>query len=311
LKNLIIAIRLRPDRAIYGLFTSRDSLNMSQNEYSKTQAALVRALTLLCKPLIRLLIEKGMTFPQFRELIKSLYVEVADAHFSLDAKKPSDSRIFILTGVHRKDVKRIREQVGQDKQPVSSSASLSGEIVARWTSMPDFLDDSGKPRPLLKTAKNDEPGFDWLVCSVSKDVRSRVILDEWLRLNMVSVQGDYVVLNQSAFVTNKEFNEMAYYLGHNVHDHLASCVNNILAEDEPMLERSVYYASLTEKSVNQLRDFASEQGNELLQQINKQAITLYDADKLKADANYRIRLGVYWYQKQFDNGADGNEESNQ
>ncbi|NOQ89402.1 MAG: hypothetical protein GQ549_00480, partial [Gammaproteobacteria bacterium] len=63
---------------------------------------------MLCKPLIRLLIEKGITFPQFRELMKELYVEVADEQFSLDEKKPSDSRIFVLTGIHRKDIKRIR-----------------------------------------------------------------------------------------------------------------------------------------------------------------------------------------------------------
>ena len=55
------------------------------------------------------------------------------------------------------------------------------------------------------------------------------------------------VLKKSAFVTNKEFKEMAYYLGHNVHDHMASCVNNIIADEEPMLERSVYYACLNRK----------------------------------------------------------------
>lgn len=284
---------------------------MSQKEYSKTQAALVKAVTLLCKPLIRLLIEKGMTFPQFRELMKELYVEVADAHFSLDAKKPSDSRIFVLTGVHRKDIKRIRQQSEMENQPITSSASLSGEIVARWTSMPDYLDNKGKPRPLLKSEKNNEPGFEQLVSSVSKDVRPRVILDEWLRLNMVRLKDDYVVLNKSAFVTNKEFNEMAYYLGHNIHDHLASCVNNILAEDEPMLERSVYYASLSEDSVKKLRTIADKKGNELLQLLNKQAIKFYDADKLKDDANHRMRLGVYWYQTQLDASFDTNKEPEQ
>lgn len=277
---------------------------MNQNEYSKTQAALVKAVTLLCRPLIRLLIEKGMTFPQLRELLKELYVEVADQHFSLEAKKPSDSRIFVLTGVHRKDIKRIRQQAEQESQQVTSSASLSGEIVARWSSMPDYLDDKGKPRPLLKSGKNQQPGFEQLVCSVSKDVRPRVILDEWLRLDVVHLKDDYVVLNQSAFVTNKEFNEMAYYLGHNVHDHLASCVNNMLVEDEPMLERSVYYASLTKGSVNRLRTLADKKGNELLQQVNKQAIRFYDADKGKVDATYRMRLGVYWYQKQLAGGVD-------
>ncbi|MCK4707894.1 MAG: hypothetical protein KAU21_04695 [Gammaproteobacteria bacterium] len=279
---------------------------MSQNGYNKTQAALVKAVSLLCRPLIRLLIEKGVTFPQFRELMKALYVEVADEHFSLDGKKPSDSRIFVLTGVHRKDIKRIR-QAEQGETSITSSASLSGEIVARWASMPEYLDKKNKPRQLLKISKNDEPGFDQLVSSVNKDVRAKVILDEWLRLNVVSMKDNYVVLNQSAFVTNKEFNEMAYYLGHNIHDHMASCVNNILVEDDPMIERSVYYAALTEKSVNKLRTIASKKGDELLQHLNKQAVKFYDADKLKQDANYRMRLGVYWYQSQLEKDRESDQ----
>jgi len=147
-----------------------------------------------------------------------------------------------------------------------------------------------------RSEKDGQPGFDQLVSSVSKDIRPKVVLDEWLRLNMVSMKGDCVALSRSAFVSNKEFNDMAYYLGHNVHDHLASCVNNILVNDDPMIERSVYYASLTEKSVNKLRSIANKKGNELLQHLNKQAIKLYDTDKLKEDANYRMRLGVYWFQ---------------
>ena len=282
---------------------------MKQGGYNKTQAALVKAVSMLCRPLIRLLIEKGMTFPQFRELMKTLYVEVAAEHFSLDDKKPSDSRIFVLTGVHRKDIKRLRQQVEQEDSPITSSASLSGEIIARWNSMQEFLDDKNKPRQLLKSGTSDDAGFEQLVSSVNKDVRPKVILEEWLRLNIVRMKGDYVVLNKSAFVTNKEFNEMAYYLGHHVHDHLASCVNNILAEDEPMLERSVYYASLTENSVNKLNTIANKKGNELLQHLNKQAIKLYDADKDKVDANYRMRLGVYWYQAQLDTHHDADKES--
>jgi len=272
---------------------------MSQNGYNKTQAALVKAVTLLCKPLIRLLIEKGVTFPQFRELMKTLYVDVANEAFTQDNIQPSDSRIFVLTGVHRKDIKRIREQAEFPEQTISSGASLNGEIVARWTSMPEYLDEKGKPRKLLRGEKDNQAGFDQLVRSVNKDVRPKVILDEWLRLNMLSIKDDYIVLSRTAYVSNKEFNDMAYYLGHNVHDHLASCVNNILVNDDPMIERSVYYASLTENSVNKLRSIANKKGNELLQHLNKQAIKLYDTDKLKDDANYRMRLGVYWYQTPF------------
>jgi len=54
---------------------------VSKNGYNKTQATLVKAVAMLCQPLIRLLIEKGMTFPQFRELMKDLYIAVADEYF--------------------------------------------------------------------------------------------------------------------------------------------------------------------------------------------------------------------------------------
>jgi len=62
-------------------------------------------------------------------------------------------------------------------------------------------------------------------------------------------------------VSNNEFNVIAYYLGHNVHNHLVSCVNNIFVSDDPMIERIVYYASLTEKSVTKLRSIANKKGN--------------------------------------------------
>jgi len=269
---------------------------MKNTVNNKTQTALFKAVSLLCRPLIRLMIEKGMSFPQFRELMKTLYVEVAMESFSLDHKRPSDSRVFVLTGVHRKDIKRIREIPVQDQSLVVSSASLSAEIIARWNGLAEFQDDKNRPRPLLKTAKGGVSGFEQLVSSVNKDVRPKVILEEWLRLHIVRLKGDYVVLNKSAFIVNKEFRDMAYYLGHHVHDHLASCVNNILAENEPMLERSVYYASLTEKSVNKLNAIARKKGDELLQHVNRQAIRLHEADKDKVDATYRMRLGVYWYQ---------------
>ena len=277
---------------------------MSEDGYNKSQTALIKAITMLCKPLIRLMIEKGMPFPQFRDLIKELFVEVADTHFSLDDKKPSDSRIFVLTGVHRKDIKRIRQQDKKQNSTFSSSASLSGEIVARWISIPEYMNENGNPRPLLKSRTNSGPDFDQLVSSVNKDVRPKVILEEWLRLNIVHLKDDHVVLNQSAFVTNKEFNEMAYYLGHNIHDHIASCANNILNENTPMFERSVYYASLTENSVNKLRIISDKKSNELLQHLNKQALKLYDEDKFKEDADYRMRLGVYWYQSQYEKNKE-------
>ena len=71
--------------------------------------ALVRALRQVLRPLVRLMLAQGITYPYLLELLKGLFVEVADKEFRLDARPPTDSRISLVSGVHRKDVSRLRQ----------------------------------------------------------------------------------------------------------------------------------------------------------------------------------------------------------
>ena len=66
----------------------------------------VKALKKLLRPLVNLLISYGVTYPVFNELVKELFVDVAETDFKLLGKQQTDSRINFLTGIHRKDVKR-------------------------------------------------------------------------------------------------------------------------------------------------------------------------------------------------------------
>ncbi len=269
---------------------------METDQLPDAKAPLLQAVSWLCRPLVRLLIRQGITYPQLRELLKGIYVEVAEADFTVDGKSPSDSRIYILTGVHRKDIKRLRR--GDEAGEAAQVATLGGAIVARWLALPEFLDANGEPRCLPRDADERGPGFDDLVASVSKDVRPRAILDEWLRLGMVSrnAAGD-ICLDRKAFVPAKDFAEQAFFMSRNVHDHLATCVHNLLEEGEPMLERSVYYDQLTSHSVAHLRELARYEGMALLQKLNAEALHRQQHDAGNGDARQRMRFGVYWYEE--------------
>ncbi len=266
----------------------------TQNETAKT---LVSAVTWLLRPLVRLLIEKGIGYPQLRELLKKLYVEVADESFGLDGKPPSDSRIHILTGVHRKDVRRLRAPEHDNEDTAAQASTLGAAIVSRWMGLPEYRDEKGQPRCLPRTAPADSPSFDALVTAVSKDVRPRAILDELQRQGVVSINDNgEICLQQSAFVPGADFGEQVFFMGRNVHDHLAACTHNLLSPDNPMLERSVYFARLSEDSVQRLRTIAEDRAGELLRTINEQALALQKSDEGKPDAVHRIRFGCYWYQ---------------
>ena len=87
--------------------------------------SLLPALRSVMRPLVRLMLRKGVTFSSFVNLLKEVFVEVAEREFRLDGKPPSDSRINLLTGVHRKDVRRLRSQVPEDEASLPEAVSLA------------------------------------------------------------------------------------------------------------------------------------------------------------------------------------------
>ncbi|MBI3897406.1 MAG: hypothetical protein HY308_03810 [Gammaproteobacteria bacterium] len=257
---------------------------------------LVNALRRLLRPLVRLLLSHGITYPYLAELLKSIFVDVAADDFRIDQQPSTDSRISLLSGVHRKDVKRLRQQTPANDAP-PATVSLGAELIARWSSTPAYLDKQGKPRPLARLANDGGTrSFEALVQSVSKDIRSRVVLDEWLRLGVAHVDADdCVCLNVDAFVPKHGFEEKAYYFGQNIADHMAACVHNLLDAQPPLLERSVYYDQLTPKSIEQLDLLARELGMQALQTINKKAIELSQRDAGNVDAIQRMNFGIYYF----------------
>lgn len=258
--------------------------------------ALVRALLRVLRPLVRLLLEHGVTYPYLANLLKTVFVDVAAHDFPLPGKAQTDSRLSLLTGVHRKDVKRlVRAPHATDEVP--PAVSLGAELVARWSTDADYVDTAGRPRPLARFATEDgSVSFEALVAGVNKDIRPRVVLDEWLRLGVARLDDDSRVhLNTDAFVPRHGFDEKAFYFGQNVHDHLAATAHNLMQGEPPFLERSVYYENLTPASVAKLAELSKTLGMQTLQAINREARKLARADANAAEAKQRMNFGVYFF----------------
>lgn len=274
--------------------------------------ALISALRRVLRPLVRLMISKGVTLPTLTTLLKETFVTVAEEDFPVKGKRQTDSRINLLTGVHRKDVKRLRDEK-QTEKSMPPAVGLGVQIVSRWVSDPSTTDSEGRPIPLPRQGKtSDDPSFDGLVESISKDVRPRAVLDEWLRLGIAILNDDdHVVLNRQAFVPEKGFDEKAFYFGRNIHDHLATTTHNLLGHGNPRLERSVHYGGLQESSVKALAEDAEKVGMDALLTLNRLARERVEADKGKEGAKHRFNFGLYFFDEehsledQQDSESDG------
>jgi len=259
--------------------------------------SLLRALRHVLRPLVRLLLSNHVTHPTLAQLLKEVYVDVAVRDFPIEGKAQTDSRITLLTGIHRKDVKQLRGELGGENV-APRSVSLGALLVARWTGTPAYMNREGRPRALAwGGGSRKEPTFDDLVSSVSRDIRPRAILDELLRLGVVRIdESNRVWLDTEAYVPTEGFDEKAFFFGRNLHDHVASAARNLSGVRPALLERSVYYGNLTRESTVELARLAARTGMEALQAVNRRAIELKKRDAGKRAARHRMSFGSYFYE---------------
>lgn len=260
---------------------------------------LLAAVQRLLRPLVRLLVHFSVPYTVVSELLRWVYVDVAVREFPIADKPQTDSRISLLTGVHRREVKRLRRK-GDLRFEAPRSATLGAQIIALWTTRKEYLGQDGAPRDLPYVAVTPrEPSFEDLVRSVSRDIRPRVVLDEWLRLGVAELrEGEVVHLVTDAFVPAKGADELAYFFGRNVHDHVAAGAHNLMGEEPAFLERSVFYNNLSADSVAELAELARERGMQLLREVNSRAAEMQKHDSPRPQTKHRINFGLYFFSEE-------------
>lgn len=265
----------------------------------KSKMTVSAAIGHLLRPLVRILLSYGISFQSFSEMTKSAYVKVAEEEFKLADKPQTDSRVSLLTGIQRREINRIRNNpvAGID---LPQTGSMSAQLLAIWSGNAEYLDQDGMPIPLPRLpGKDEKPSFERMVQSVSKDFRPRVVLDEWLRQGVVTLDAeDMVHLSVEAFAQPQDIEEKHFYFGQNIHDHLAATAHNLAGSQPPFLERCVFYDKLSEESCRDLAEHSRTLGMIVIRAINRRAAELQKRDQGLSDAEFRANFGVYYFSEQ-------------
>jgi hypothetical protein len=261
-----------------------------------SRSAIVLAAVLhLFKPLARLLLRHGVAYPAFASALKQVFVEAAMDELARAGKKQTDSAVSLLSGVHRRDVRTLGRvamvRALGDEEPMN----MASQVVARWLSDLDCLDDQGQPRPLPRAG--DAPSFDALVAAISSDVRPRAVLDELVRLGLAEEADGQVRLLSPGFVPRQGFAEMASLMQHNLHDHIAAASLNLDAEHN-YLEQAVFVDQLSAASVHEVHRASARAWRQAFKVVMKEAQARYDHDQAHASAEerrHRVRFGSYFF----------------
>lgn len=284
------------------MHTGPQYLDMSEQQPFSKSRHFERAVAWILRPLVRALIAQGVTAPALYRIVKRTYVEVAEQE--LDGKA-TDSRISVATGVHRRDVKALREESAAGDEGIGKKVSTLATVVGRWLSDPDLTGDDGAPLPLLRSA-DAAPSFDHLVQRVSRDIRPRTVLDELIRQGIATRDEDMIVLHPEAIVGPADLTQKLHFFSRNLGDHMNASVENLLSDDPPFIERAVFYNNLTPAAVTEIEAKARALGGDALLELNSLAARHQDADRSAPEAHHRFRFGVFFYQEN-EGGPDDPE----
>ena len=255
---------------------------------------------MVLRPMARLMIDHGLQLSSMVELLKKALVDEAVGAYGLADKGSSDTRIALLTGVHRKDVKRLRE-APVASTPASPMVPVAASVVARWISEPRFLNADQSTRALARTPRRGsagEPDFTTLVAEVSRDVGARAVLDELERLGVVERRDDgYVTLKATEFVPKEGLSESFHFLAASVSDHMGAAVNNLAPDRRGplMLDQSAFSQDLSAEQAGQLQQQARRLWASTLQQFLQTATVAEQRSEGVDGPKHRIRFGVYFH----------------
>lgn len=231
-----------------------------------------RALSLMLKPLVRLLVAQGVTHAEFSETAKEVYVETALRHFESE-EKVNKSRIAILTGLTRKEVKNVVDRALTTSYK-EKNHSRPSRVLTGWYSDPNYQGPYGIPLELpYESSDSDEPSFVSLVKNYSGDMAPRQMLKQLLEAgSIVEVDGRYKAVSR-IFLHMKLSPSVVDRLGSVGYRFFSTAAKNIDADREAgattLFDRMVFAdEGCTDEVIQQFSEYLKVRGQAFLEELD-------------------------------------------
>jgi len=268
----------------------------------KKNQVLYAAVARILRPLIHILIRNGISYGTFADLAKWLFVDVAKREFAIKARKQTISRVSVITGLNRKEVKRVSELATPDDQASSERYNRAARVIAGWRRDKTYRNEKDQPADL--PLSGDEATFQALVKKYSGDMPFRAVLDELIRVDAVAQTDDgRVHLIARAYLPAGDETMKIHILGTDV-AHLISSIRHNLMPDErgPFYQRKVMYDNLPDDVLAALRQLSAESAQKLLEKLDNW-LSDHDRDtgrKTKGAGRNVAGLGIYYFEEPYE-----------
>jgi len=262
--------------------------------------AVVQTCRVLLRPIASLLLKCGMTWREFAEVSKGVFVAVASEDFGLNGRPTNVSRVSIMTGVSRKEVARVRTVLQQAADPLPNKTTDATRLLSGWHQDPDFLAPGGVPRVL--PAEGEGASFATLWRRYGGDVPVTSMRKELERAGAITTLPDGMLRAERRYFMPRRFDPqwmlnaggMLRDLGESIAHNLDAVAEAPPPAGAPRPRRFIGRATsdgVDPAALPEFEAFVEKQGQEFLERVDEW-LTEHEARGAPVGARRQMRLGL-------------------
>jgi hypothetical protein len=270
------------------------------------QRQVLGAFLVVLKPIARILLRFGIGFREFSEIAKTAFVDVASSDFGLRGRPTNISRVAVMTGLTRKEVRRLRNKIESGEHALVVRTTPLCEVLHKWHSEEEFLNESGRASVLPYAGRTSS--FSSLVKRFGGDIPPGAMRTELKRVGAVEEDesGNLRVVRRT--VTPKGAHEnLTAALAHSVYPMISTIAHNIdpEREGETWAQMTAFTQSVRTSDIPRLRRISSDRLSEVSESFDDLFMayeSLHESGGDDPDRN-TIAVGVFYFEDK-TNGRD-------
>ncbi len=260
------------------------------------KAALLTAYARLLRPLVQILLRNGISYSEFADTAKRVFVNTAATHIGKGKAEVSAAQIAIQTGLSQRETQEILD--GRSQPAVNTNLARIAALLTAWHSDDRVVGPYGLPLELQPR----EPGcmdFETLVREYCPGADHGPLLSQLIAIGVVRQTDDgWLRVLTRTYLPDVDAPDSVERIGYAV-ERLVETVDFNRQQQDPeqrLFERTVTADfGLKEEDLPALEGFVRQRGQQLLEEIDNW-VTLRDKPDLeRGDRAVQTGLGIYHF----------------
>ena len=273
---------------------------------SKIQDALLSALESIMRPMVKLMLQSGISYSEFAAVAKSVFIQVATDDNKKRGRPANFSQVSAMTGISRKEVSKIRKLGSLERWTPNMESSPLNSVLHEWHFDRDFSDGAGAARRL---AFEGPRSFSDLVSRYAGDIPPGAMRSTLQKAGVIVQDSDGLLSVRQKFFYSRQFDEdfvrgvgfalssLGSTLVHNATVHRRTDLTNERKRELGRLERTVWSERMSDAEIAKLKSWVDDAAPRFLGEA-EELVGKSEAHPGHRDSRSRlVGVSVYYFEE--------------